>query len=619
MGKNIFSNYFSTSIQRLNWLRWVVPLSALLFVLVFQFIEISWFLELTWWQHYAYNILVYGLVGPVLLWRAISVIRQRVIEREAVERKLIASNRKLEFLVKMKDKLAIAFDEAQLLETVMDLAFEIVPIIGCTFVNFDEHQRPLPPIHRGDLSQEEFEALSVHLSARSKNDSCDQCEVFWSMDIDTCPLLKGLPDSLGTKKAYCLEFLGSTRKYGLLHLYLHDAQLPNESQRELLSILSSDVSLMLDNFEMQARELKTLRQFQGARLFSNLRSEIIETLEQIIEALDVDGSLILLSEGDGSTLRLLEMTGTGSAPHQQILDAADEAFHAPAPYFVRDISSEKESGIELFSLLVAPLRIKETTLGCLAIWSNRLDKFSQRRIQLITALAGQAALLLQNQRLYVQAEHHAVSSERSKIAREIHDGVAQTLGYLQLRLPQIGRWFDRGDAEQARQALAEANDLIDDAFRDTRKAIDGLRLSPESGPVGMSYWITQMLDEFHHRSKISVETNSPPELNLSLEDEYHLMLIIQEALANIRKHSDAQNSWLAWESDPGGAILKICDDGSGFIVDDLSSNNHHGLKIMRERAEIMNAGFEVISKPGEGTQVVLRLPQSGGKFDGENG
>ncbi len=600
-----------------------MPLSALLFVLVFQFAEIYWFLELSWWQHYAYNILVYGLLGPALLWGAISALRQRVLEREVAELELKASNQKLEFLVRMKDKLAITFDEEQLLEIVMDLASEILPVLGCTLIHFDEYNRPLPPIHRGSLTREEFEALTVHLAARSKNESCEQCEVFWSIEIESCPLLKALPDSLAAKKAHCLEFVGSTRKYGLLHLYLDDAQLPNESQRELLSILSNDVSLRLDNFEMQARELATLRKFQGARIFSNLRSEIIETLDQIIDALDVDGSLIFLAEGDGSDLRLLEMTGTVSVPHQQILDAADEAFHAPAPYLVRDIRLENESEIELFSLLVAPLRIEGSSLGCLAIWSNRRDIFSQRRIQLITALAGQAALLLQNQRLYVQAEQHAVSSERSKIAREIHDGVAQTLGYLQLRLPQIGRWFDRGEAEQAMQALGDAHGLIDEAYHDTRKAIDGLRLSPESGTAGMSYWITQILDEFHHRSKISVETNSPPELHLSLEDEYHLMMIIQEALANIREHSRARKSWLAWDTEPGsanslGVVLKICDDGSGFIVDDQSSNNHHGLNIMRERAEILNAGFEVISQPGEGTQVVLRLPTPGGKNDGED-
>ena len=83
---------------------------------------------------------------------------------------------------------------------------------------------------------------------------------------------------------------------------------------------------------------------------------------------------------------------------------------------------------------------------------------------------------------------------------------------------------------------------------------------------------------------------------------------MQEALSNIRKHSDATQASLEWNTDPDWLTLRIADNGRGFDAADVPPISQHGLRIMRERAELIDAGFQIISRSGDGTQVVIRLP-----------
>jgi two-component system nitrate/nitrite sensor histidine kinase NarX len=147
---------------------------------------------------------------------------------------------------------------------------------------------------------------------------------------------------------------------------------------------------------------------------------------------------------------------------------------------------------------------------------------------------------------------------------------------------------------------------LTEAYVDAREAIDGLRLKPGAGKL--NDWLAQVLADFQSLTTIQVEADLPLEVNLSPEVQSQLLRIIQEALSNVRKHADATRIELSWQVDERWLILRLADNGHGFEPDDVPLISRHGLKIMQERAELLDADFQIVSRPDAGTQVIVRLP-----------
>jgi two-component system nitrate/nitrite sensor histidine kinase NarX len=230
----------------------------------------------------------------------------------------------------------------------------------------------------------------------------------------------------------------------------------------------------------------------------------------------------------------------------------------------------------------------------LALCSRKAHAFTRRYTRIAATVASQAALLIENHRLYLDAEYQAALAERARLAREIHDGLAQTLSYLKLRTAQVLNWLQAGESPRAAEGLEEVRALLGEAYVDIREAIDGLRLRAEGG--GMKTWLQP------------VEADPPPEVQLAPEYQAQIMRILQEALGNVRKHSGARRVWVTWKDDRYGLVLRVRDDGRGFDPRDVPPISRHGLRTMRERAELMGADFQIESLPGAGTTVLLRLP-----------
>jgi signal transduction histidine kinase len=279
---------------------------------------------------------------------------------------------------------------------------------------------------------------------------------------------------------------------------------------------------------------------------------------------------------------------------------------AGSPLVISDLEQGGPAVEGVGSLLVAPLSGENRHLGSLVLWATEPYAFTRRHVRLVATLAGQISLLVENHWLYLQAEHHAALAERDRLAREIHDGLAQTLGYLKLRTAQMVGWLGEGGIQRVGDGLRELEGLLAEAYTDAREAIDGLRLRPGDGRL--SEWLDPVLSEFQSSSGVQVETTIPPELSLRPEVGTQLLRILQEALSNIRKHSNATQASLEWGTDTDWLILRIADNGQGFDAADVPPIAQHGLRIMRERAELLDADFQIISRLGEGTQVVIRLP-----------
>ncbi|MBI4297733.1 MAG: sensor histidine kinase, partial [Chloroflexi bacterium] len=174
------------------------------------------------------------------------------------------------------------------------------------------------------------------------------------------------------------------------------------------------------------------------------------------------------------------------------------------------------------------------------------------------------------------------------------------------------RFLDIGDPATARSELSELERAAKEVYADTREAILGLR-STISPREGLTAALQEYLDKFQQLSGIPVTLTIVPEhasVRLSAEVEIQVIRIIQEALANVRKHSGASQAWLKLEIVGDKALAMVCDNGNGFAVQQPSVGKwpRFGLRMMQERAESIGGELVVESQPGNGTKVLVTVP-----------
>ncbi|RME88332.1 MAG: GAF domain-containing protein [Anaerolineae bacterium] len=201
-------------------------------------------------------------------------------------------------------------------------------------------------------------------------------------------------------------------------------------------------------------------------------------------------------------------------------------------------------------------------------------------------------------------EFRAVIEERARLAREIHDGLAQTLAFLKLEAARMKEYLERGQEGNLVQTLEGFYRTLSDAYLDARQAIDDLRRVPTSC---LPDWLHQVAEDFEALTGIAVAVEADVQRELSPGVQAQLLRIVQEALTNVRKHAHARSVVLAaWEAEDA-LFLEIRDDGVGFPPQ-VACESRYGLRGMRERAEMIGADFQVISQAGQGATVHLRLP-----------
>jgi len=164
---------------------------------VHQVAEHTWLIYLPRWYHFTTQLLFYGLVGPAMTWMALSSLRRSVRETETAERALQQAhntlsemNRRLAFLIQVNRRLAEAGDEETLAELIFELPQQVVPVVSCSFIRFDERHQPLPAIHHGQVEQVALDAWAAHLADAQVREQCACCHTYTAVPGDLfCPLL----------------------------------------------------------------------------------------------------------------------------------------------------------------------------------------------------------------------------------------------------------------------------------------------------------------------------------------------------------------------------------------------------------------------------------------------
>jgi len=206
-------------------------------------------------------------------------------------------------------------------------------------------------------------------------------------------------------------------------------------------------------------------------------------------------------------------------------------------------------------------------------------------------------------------EREAIIEERRRIAREIHDGVAQSLSYLNLKTRKVSHLLSNQKTVEAVNELNEIQGVVRDTYEDIRESID--QLSTEIRSLTLITALGNYVREFSQNNGIPVDFDIPKSFaKLSPVAELQLLRIAQEALTNVRRHAMANQVMVKLSSSNSLVEMTIKDNGQGFTLSDLEKSppGYHGLTIIKERAEALGGTLLINTGPGQGTELKVSLP-----------
>jgi PAS domain S-box-containing protein len=391
-------------------------------------------------------------------------------------------------------------------------------------------------------------------------------------------------------------------------------------RKELADILEQRVEARTREIERRRRVADSLHDTLTILNSGRSLGEILDYIvSQAVGLLDQAAACAIL-RWHKDDQEFVMQTGSGLAPDFMAhapLPAGDGEFEqallARQPAAIANVNGLKgETGrtwraTGYQALLAVPLVINDDLYGALILFYPKSRQFSKEEFELAVTFADQAALAIENARLRTQAEQTAVAAERSRLARDLHDSVTQTLFSAGVIADVLPRLWDTNPAEGQRRAK-ELRELTRGALAEMRTLL--LELRPAKlVEIPLSDLLHQLTEAIIGRARVPITLNVIGRCHLSPDVQIALYRIAQEALNNVAKHARASQATVTLSCETSRVTLSICDDGAGFILDTIKPENL-GLTIMKERAEAIKATLSITSELGQGTQVTVAWPES---------
>jgi two-component system nitrate/nitrite sensor histidine kinase NarX len=330
--------------------------------------------------------------------------------------------------------------------------------------------------------------------------------------------------------------------------------------------------------------------------------EMLHGLEQV---LGLRHSMACLLPGVRGMPRILATT-LNSCPGRGMCEnivCADCASHdGPWQHII-------EGNVQVRSI---PLKDSEQQYGVLHITLPQGRDLEPWQEQLIEALSQHIGIAIGSAHQSEQERRLALMDERSAIARELHDSLAQALSYMKIQVVLLQQALaseaNRGDAEHILKDLREG---INAAYRQLRELLATFRLRMEGDFHNL---LSRTAEEYSRRGDLLVILDARiGNCRLSPNQEIHVLQIVREALNNVVRHAHAAHAWVDLSADERQTVtVTIEDDGQG-LPEHLPATGHYGLTIMRERAQSLSGELSVMPRPERGTRVHLRFEAGDGR------
>jgi signal transduction histidine kinase len=269
-------------------------------------------------------------------------------------------------------------------------------------------------------------------------------------------------------------------------------------------------------------------------------------------------------------------------------------------------------------LLAVPIRSKDEVLGNLYLADDPGIRFDARSEETLVRFAALAAVAIENANLHQQVRVMAITEERERIAREMHDSLAQVLGYVNTKVQATSVLLENGRLDDAARNLDQMGETARSAYADVREGILSLRTSLHADR-GLVDTLRDFLLLWEDQSGVRTELDADSLLPGALSDlaEVQLLRIVQEALSNVRKHAQASRVTIDIRHDGDRIVTTVADDGQGIPAKGRPTFGvpQFGMSTMRERAEALGGTLEVESQAHTGTTIIVRLP-AGANYSG---
>jgi signal transduction histidine kinase len=343
-------------------------------------------------------------------------------------------------------------------------------------------------------------------------------------------------------------------------------------------------------------------------------------VESARELVDAEYGALGVPDGRGGFARFITsgmsdelIARLGPLPRVHGLLAA--MLESPEPYRTHDIKADPRyrwwpaAHPDMRSFLGVPIVGREQrVLGAIYLTNKRgAEVFSDADQELIQLLGAHAAVALQNAELHERTRELSVVEERTRMARELHDAVSQTLFSLVMTVEAASTLLDR-DTGAARARLDDARRLVRDATRELHDLIFELRPA-DLAHDGLSGTLRKHVEVLARVQPVELDLRIECEPSLPPEAQREVFRIAQEAIGNALKHADASRIRVGLRSSGAGVHLEVVDDGRGFDPKAPELRQRRlGLTSLRERAKALGGQLAIESAPGEGTAVRLDVP-----------
>ncbi len=369
----------------------------------------------------------------------------------------------------------------------------------------------------------------------------------------------------------------------------------------------------------RTRELSALYQVATvARVSLDLDEALARSLDQVLAVIACEIGMVHLLDQENETLRLAAWRGIPATEEIQKAIGLHERklitwvfeqttpvslphiADSPYPWHVFAVPGERP-------YVGAPMRATGRTVGVLSVIGAAGQQFGADECALLAAVADQIAVTVENVRLRAEAEQVALLQERERLARDLHDSVTQSLYSLTL-------WIEAGQRSLRAGDLAHVEEYLDRLEEGTRQAIRDMRLLVyELRPPALEYEglvgaLQERLDAVEKRSGVQAQLIVKGTIDLPPKVEESLYRIAQEALNNALKHAAASKVSVYLHSQEDTVILEIVDNGVGFDRNSTGDTGGMGLANMQQRAAQLGGTLDIVSLPGQGTQVRAVIP-----------
>ncbi len=394
--------------------------------------------------------------------------------------------------------------------------------------------------------------------------------------------------------------------------YLNEDELGQLGQA--FNVMAEDLSKVYQDLEHRVKEKtvnlersnRSLELLYGTTKTLSNSSLSDETLEQVIRDIQTTmglqgGTICLGRSGEKDAFRLV----TSNMDYRYNLDAAIEHCESCIAVGKSQVCQLEVPGSGVVQAFSTPIKDQSRQYGILMVELDDKGTMEEWQQRLLETVASHIALSINMAQQASQTRLVSLLEERSVIARELHDSLAQSLSYLKIQVSRLEKSVtDSADREQILSISKVLRSALNGAYRQLRDLLTTFRLSINEMDFGIT--LQETVEEFSKRGNIRIRfENRAASCRFSPNAEIHLIQIIREALSNVIRHANATEASLSIECDPQGQVTLLVEDDGVGLGEPHDMMQHYGLPIMQERAEWLGGTLRIDDMEGRGTRIRL--------------